>query len=93
MHCCENRTDTQNADARIDPVCGMEVKDADRKRVIGYNGRNYYFCAETCMKKFKQTPERFADAGRVPRKKKKGLWGRYLDRLNKVTGGKEVKCH
>jgi len=93
MHCCENRTDRKNAGARIDPVCGMEVKHADTNRVSDYNGRNYYFCAEACMEKFKRHPECFADAGGVPRKKKKGLWGRYLDRLNKVTGGKEVKCH
>jgi len=25
--------------------------------------------------------------------KKKGVWGRYLDRLNKATGGKPPCCH
>jgi uncharacterized membrane protein len=25
--------------------------------------------------------------------KRKGLWGRYLDRLNKATGGKPPCCH
>ena len=93
MNCCENRTDTKTTGTYIDPVCGMEIKNANPKLVTVYNGRNYYFCAEACMKEFKRHPDRCLDPNRTSGSKKKGLWGRYLDRLNKATGGKEIKCH
>lgn len=34
-----------------------------------------------------RAPERRADG------KKKGIWARYLERLNKATGGRAIKCH
>lgn len=93
MHCCENRTETKNTGAHIDPVCGMELETVNMKLVADYNGRKYYFCAEDCMKEFNRHPDRCLDAKPTPGSKKKGLWGRYLERLNKATGGKPIKCH
>lgn len=93
MNCCENRTESKNKAAHIDPVCGMAVDDANLDLAAEYRGRKYYFCAEACRQKFKRQPECWLDPERTTGSKKKGLWGRYLDRLNKATGGKEIKCH
>lgn len=72
-----------------DPVCLMNV-DPDKKDIMfTYQMRTYYFCAETCRKAFKADPEKFLE--QAP-SKRKGWWGRYLERLNKVTGGKPPKC-
>jgi len=44
----------------IDPVCMMEV-DEDRARYgVRCKGETYYFCAESCKKKFEEDPERYA---------------------------------
>ena len=74
----------------IDPVCGMEVASSCADIMATINGQTYYFCAEGCRKAFEQNPQKFLES-RPP--KHKGLWGRYLDRLQKSTGGKAQKCH
>ena len=93
MDCCENRNDPKKKGAQIDPVCKMAVDVADLDLSADYHGRKYYFCAEACRQKFERNPECWVDPKRAAGSKKKGLWGRYLDRLNKATGGKEIKCH
>ena len=45
-----------------DPVCGMPVETAKAKQAgttRDYQGKSYYFCSDTCLKKFNKTPERF----------------------------------
>ena len=76
--------------AIIDPVCGMSVSAGKRDIVSSHQGSSYYFCAEACRKAFEKDPSKFL-ASKPP--KRKGLWGRYLDRLNKATGGKPPYCH
>ena len=74
----------------IDPVCGMAViaGTTDIRSIV--KGQTYYFCAEACRKAFEKNPQKFL----IPRpKKRKGIWGRYMDRLQKATGGKAQKCH
>lgn len=74
----------------IDPVCGMTVVAGrtDILRIV--KGQTYYFCAEGCRKAFEANPQKFLD----PKpQKRKGIWGRYMDRLQKATGGKAQKCH
>jgi YHS domain-containing protein len=73
-----------------DPVCGMAVdpRMSDLAATIG--GKTYYFCAEGCRQSFEAAPQKYLDGGT---KKKKGWWGRYLDRLEKATGGKSMSCH
>ena len=74
----------------IDPVCGMAViaGTTDIRSIV--KGRTYYFCAEGCRKSFEENPQKFLD----PKpQKRKGIWGRYMDRLQKATGGKAQKCH
>ena len=74
----------------IDPVCGMNVSPEKTGRVVDYQGRTYYFCAEICRKSFEKDPQSYLHA-RSP--KHKGLWGRYVDRLEKATRSKPLKCH
>lgn len=71
----------------IDPVCGMTVDPATSAITATLDGKTYYFCAEGCRRSFEADPCRYL------KPKRKGLWGRYMDRLQKATGGKTMKCH
>jgi len=70
----------------IDPVCGMAVDPTDAAAKTCYNGIELYFCAEGCRAKFEAAPQDYVVNQR------KGFWRRYLDRLNKATGGKPPSC-
>jgi YHS domain-containing protein len=70
----------------IDPVCGMKVNPDTAAAETSHNGVQFYFCAQGCKQAFEANPEKYAV------KKRKGFWGRYLDRLNKSTGGKPPAC-
>lgn len=74
----------------IDPVCLMKVDPVKKDLTFTYRMRTYYFCAESCLKSFEANPEKYLDSMTT---KRKGWWSRYLDRLNKFTGGKSPKCH
>ena len=43
----------------IDPVCGMEVTPEDAAGSYQYQGRQFYFCNETCLEQFQANPEAF----------------------------------
>jgi Cu+-exporting ATPase len=50
----------------IDPVCGMTV---DPNRAAGshhHNGRTYYFCALSCLERFKANPETYLSKKESP---------------------------
>ncbi|MFO7553869.1 MAG: YHS domain-containing protein [Desulfobacterales bacterium] len=74
----------------IDPVCLMKVAPGRKDLTFTYRLRTYYFCDESCLKSFEANPEKYLESMTT---KRKGWWNRYLDRLNKVTGGKTPKCH
>ena len=74
----------------IDPVCGMKVNPKSTPFKVTLDGRRYYFCAEGCRLAFEKDPCKYL-SGSPPRRK--GWWGRYLDRLNKATEGKSLQCH
>ena len=74
----------------VDPVCGMEVDPCKTKLNADYEDKKFYFCAEGCRQAFERNPAKFKNSTSA---KKKGMWGRYLDRLNKSTDGKAMKCH
>jgi len=74
----------------VDPICGMKVDPCNTALTAEYENMKFYFCAEGCLKAFEKNPEKYK-AGAAARKK--GIWGRYLDRLNKSTDGKAMKCH
>jgi YHS domain-containing protein len=69
-----------------DPVCGMQVDPGAAAAMTQYHGSTVYFCAKRCQEAFDANPQKYA------RQKPKGFWGRYLDRLNKATGGKPPSC-
>lgn len=75
-------------DQATDPVCGMLVEITGSALRSNYGGQTYFFCAPACRRSFESNPVEFI--GRKP--KKKGLWGRYVDRLTKATGGKPPSC-
>ena len=49
----------------VDPVCGMTISPADSVGEVVHRGHTYYFCNETCLKRFTANPDEFvgADAG------------------------------
>ncbi len=71
----------------IDPVCGMEVDPVSAAAQVCHKGTLVYFCAEGCRDAF------IANPGRFTRSKPKGIWQRFLARMEKATGGKPMKCH
>ncbi len=46
----------------IDPVCGMTVDVATARYRTTHEGRTYYFCAASCLKRFEEDPARFETA-------------------------------
>ena len=76
--------------AALDPVCGMTVNRHAAEIEATVQGQRYYFCAEGCRKAFVADPQKYLNPAPP---KKKGLWGRYLERLEKATGGKSMNCH
>jgi YHS domain-containing protein len=72
----------------IDPVCGMDVEPGKTKLVSVYQGRSYWFCAETCRRAFEANPNKYLES---KPDKKKGWFRRYLERMAK-TNEKEFGC-
>ena len=72
-----------------DPVCGMAVNPQSIAFVSTHKNIAYHFCAEACRSAFDKNPEKYlAEKSDRP----KGFWKRYLERLNKATGGKPPQC-
>ena len=78
---------TENQKTSVDPVCGMEVDVSSAAGSATFDGTTYYFCEDGCRRDFEAEPCKYL----AP--KRKGWWGRYMDRLQKATGGKAMKCH
>ena len=74
----------------IDPVCAMEVSADNAKIKSYYKSHTYYFCAEGCKKAFDSKPEKFVESKPG---KKKGWWGRHVDRLKGVNCDRSMECH
>jgi YHS domain-containing protein len=76
---------------QTDPVCGHPI-DPDRSNLYtaDYADRRFYFCSQGCLERFRQDRERFT---RPAGKGLKGLWARYLARVQKATDGKPPCCH
>jgi P-type Cu+ transporter len=47
----------------LDPVCGMTISPDDSVGEVEYKGQTYYFCAQSCLDRFRASPEAFLDAG------------------------------
>jgi nitroreductase/YHS domain-containing protein len=50
----------------IDPVCGMEVEEAEAAATSTYRGRTIYFCALGCKSAFDLDPERYMSSPAQP---------------------------
>jgi len=78
-------------DVHIDPVCAMEVNPDSADYKSTYKSHTYYFCAEGCKKTFEASPAKFAGATKSG--KKKGWWGRHVDRLKDIKCDRSMECH
>lgn len=47
-------------EALRDPVCGMTLSHGDPRLVERYHGQTFSFCSESCRKKFRNDPDRYA---------------------------------
>ena len=78
----------------IDLVCGMEVEPSQSKLISIYQGKSYWFCAESCRKAFESDPAKYLESKSL---KKRGWFGRYLDRMaqanKKEFGCQGPRCH
>ncbi len=74
----------------VDPVCQMKVTNSSKVPPFTFRSDTFYFCADACRNAFISNPDKFLE---VKPAKRKGWWGRYLERLNKATGGKTPRCH
>ena len=83
-----NRRKTISGERVVDPVCGVKVDRNASVLRANYLERTYFFCAPVCKRSFEADPQKYI--GAAP--KKKGIWGRYVDRLTKATGGKPPSC-
>ncbi len=43
-----------------DPVCGMMVDEKSAKFKSDYEGKTFYFCAQSCKKTFDANPAKYA---------------------------------
>ena len=39
-----------------DPVCGMEIEEADAVATAEHEGKTYYFCSQDCAEEFANDP-------------------------------------
>jgi len=63
-----------------DPVCGMSTEDAGAFTRYNHEGRDYYFCSNHCLEKFRHNPDEFlAEKSGQPaeHKEKKQGGGQY----------------
>lgn len=45
---------------QTDPVCGMKVDEATAEATTEHNGKEFYFCSDTCKQKFERNPDQYA---------------------------------
>ncbi len=49
----------EDRSVHIDPVCKMEVREGTEAGKWRYQGTDYYFCNPNCLRRFRDSPERF----------------------------------
>ncbi len=54
-------TQAGEAEAAIDPVCGMTVKIEGAKHMATHEGAHYYFCHAGCLTKFETDPRKYLE--------------------------------
>ncbi len=48
-----------------DPVCGMDIQVENAAGSVEHAGKRYYFCSQSCLNRFKATPDAFLEAQRA----------------------------
>src|SRR5471030_1515287 len=43
----------------VDPVCGMTIEEEESVGTVDHDGVRYYFCAESCLERFRDNPAEF----------------------------------
>ncbi len=46
---------------QTDPVCGMQVEEAEAAGQAEHEGRTYYFCSSGCKSKFEANPAEYVN--------------------------------
>ncbi len=59
-----------------DPVCDMVVS-SDSKFAHSHKGKQYYFCSEHCLRKFRENPEGYLEKSPPPSPETRGEGGMY----------------
>jgi len=44
-----------------DPVCGMQIDEADAVATAEYRGKTYHFCSDDCKEAFEEAPEDYVE--------------------------------
>jgi Cu+-exporting ATPase len=52
-----------DTDTEIDPVCGMAVQRETAAGSHMYQGKTYWFCSASCLKRFRENPAAYLSAG------------------------------
>lgn len=50
----------------VDPVCGMTIAPEDAAGTHPYHDEKYYFCSQSCLERFEESPEQFLDKPAQP---------------------------
>ena len=74
----------------IDPVCGKRINPVKSGIAAVHGGCAYYFCSPQCWAAFQDAPKQYS-AQSAP--SSKSWWGRYRQRVGKVTQDKPSCCH
>jgi Cu+-exporting ATPase len=53
------------AEARRDPVCGMNVTPEQAAGSLEHEGRMYFFCSAKCLEKFRAAPQQYLDPSKA----------------------------
>ncbi len=43
-----------------DPICGMNIDPSKAQYKADYQGKQYVFCSQQCLNKFKQNPGQYS---------------------------------
>ena len=65
-HAAANAHAANAGGTAIDPVCGMRVDPATAAGRYDYRGTTYYFCAVSCLQRFKAAPDTFVGGAPKP---------------------------
>ncbi len=49
----------EKRDSQFDPVCGMDLNNAEGVLKFRFNKHTYYFCSNICCQKFRESPEKY----------------------------------